>query len=68
MGRLVEHVWSLLLGLGVIFFYTQNNWVSQRELIMFSLKFGTPGREEAHLLLGDRLRITMQVSAANVDR
>ena len=34
MGRLVEHVWSPLIGLVFIFFYTQNNCVSPSELIL----------------------------------
>ena len=34
MGRLVEHLWSPLLGLAFIFFYTQSNLVSPIELTM----------------------------------
>ena len=34
MGRLVDHVWSPLLGLTFLFFYTQTNWVSPREITM----------------------------------
>lgn len=34
ISRLVDHVWSPVLGLALIFFYTQNNSVSPTEIKM----------------------------------